>query len=942
MRSRSTLHLAERLVELIAIAAAYYAVGRLSLLLAIPPGYATAVWPASGIALAATLLRGYRVWPGILLGSFLINVWTSLDTGSAASILKSIFLVISIGAGASLQAIVGALLMSRFVRQPTALIGEEDVFKFLLLGGPISDLMNATWGVTSLLFAGVIQPADYLLHWWTWWLGDTIGVIAFTPLVLIWAAKQQGASLRRQISVSLPVCLTFALAVLCFVYTSAWEQNRIEAEFERRTDKVFQELEDNFDNYIDALHSIESFFGSSVTVGRQEFKSFVSRWFLRHRGIQALSWNPRVLDSERTAYEQAARRNGFTNFQITEQNRQGKLVRAAPRAEYAPVYYLEPYVGNKSALGFDVASAPIRREALNQARNTGKPRATDPTTLVQDAELKPGFLVFLPIYRNGLPQRTPEERRRNLQGYATGAFRISDLIKTSLQGGEEPKDVEIRLYDDTGGGKRRLLYDHRSQALGSKDPPVETDTVRKPAVLQRVIPFEMAGRRWIIQFAPTKEYLAAQRSWQVWSVLAGGLLFTGLLGAFLLMVTGCAAELQAINRDLQKEITHRKSAEEALRKSEARKGAILESALDGIITMDHEGKLLEFNPAAEKMFRYKRADVVGKSMAALIIPPSLREKHRRGMAHYLATGEGPILGKRIEMAAMRADGTEFPVELSVTRIGQDEPPLFTGYFRDTTDQKAQEEIRRRSEELEEQNRRVQEANRLKSEFLANMSHELRTPLNGIIGFAELMHDGRVGPVSAQHQEYLADILSSGKHLLQLINDVLDLSKVEAGKLEFKPEPVIPELLVREVCEIVRTLAAHKRIQLGIEIDPALTAIVADSRSLKQILYNYLSNALKFSPDEGKIVIRIKPENQDHFRIEVEDSGMGIKPDDIGRLFVEFQQLDAGSAKKYSGTGLGLALTKRIVEAHGGKVGVDSTVEKGSIFYAVLPRVSHIA
>ena len=941
MRSRSTLHLAERLVELIAIAAAYYAVGRLSLLLAIPPGYATAVWPASGIALAATLLRGYRVWPGILLGSFLINVWTSLDTGSAASIFKSIFLVISIGAGASLQAIVGALLMSRFVRHPTALIGEKDVFKFLLLGGPISCLVNATWGVTSLLLAGVIQPADYLLHWWTWWLGDTIGVIAFTPLVLIWAAKPQGASLRRQISVSLPVCLTFALVVLSFVYTSAWEQTRIAAEFERRTDKVFQELEDNFDNYIDALHSIESFFGSSVNVGRQEFKSFVSRWFLRHRGIQALSWNPRVLDTERTAYEQAARRNGFTNFQITEQNGQGELARAAPRAEYVPVFYLEPYVGNESALGFDVASDPVRREALNQARDTGKPRATDPTTLVQDAELKPGFLVFLPIYRNGLPQRTPEERRRNLQGYATGAFRVSDLIKTSLKGGEEPKDVEIRLYDDTGGGKRRLLYDHRSQALGSKDPPVETDTVMKPAVLQRVIPFEMAGRRWIIQFAPTKEYLAAQRSWQVWSVLAGGLLFSGLLGAFLLMVTGRAAELQAINRDLQKEITDRKSAEEALRKSEARKGAILESVLDGIITMDHEGKLLEFNPAAEEMFGCKRADVVGKSLAELIIPPSLREKHRRGMAHYLATGEGPILGKRIEMPAMRADGTEFPIELSVMRIGQDEPPLFTGYFRDITDQNAQEEIRRRSEELEEQNRRVQEANRLKSEFLANMSHELRTPLNGIIGFAELMHDGRVGPVSTQHQEYLGDILTSAKHLLQLINDVLDLSKVAAGKFEFKPEPVIPELLVREVCEIVRTLAAHKRIQLGIEIDAAVTGIVADSRSLKQILYNYLSNALKFTPDEGKVVIRVKPENQDYFRIEVEDSGIGIKADDLGRLFVEFQQLDASSAKKYSGTGLGLALTKRIVEAHGGKVGVDSTVEKGSIFYAVLPRVFHV-
>src|SRR5436305_2517211 len=201
-----------------------------------------------------------------------------------------------------------------------------------------------------------------------------------------------------------------------------------------------------------------------------------------------------------------------------------------------------------------------------------------------------------------------------------------------------------------------------------------------------------------------------------------------------------------------------------------------------------------------------------------------------------------------------------------------------------------------------------------------MSHELRTPLNGIIGFAELMHDGRVGPVSTQHQEYLGDILTSAKHLLQLINDVLDLSKVEAGKFEFRPEPVILELLVREVCEIVRTLAAHKRIQLGIEIEPAVTGIVADSRSLKQILYNYLSNALKFTPDEGEVVLRIRPEDKDQFRIEVEDSGMGVKADDIGRLFVEFQQLDASTAKKYTGTRPGLALTQLIVEAQRGKVG----------------------
>jgi signal transduction histidine kinase len=261
--------------------------------------------------------------------------------------------------------------------------------------------------------------------------------------------------------------------------------------------------------------------------------------------------------------------------------------------------------------------------------------------------------------------------------------------------------------------------------------------------------------------------------------------------------------------------------------------------------------------------------------------------------------------------------------------------------RDIAERKSlEEQLKKKNEELLEQNHRVQEANRLKSEFLANMSHELRTPLNGVIGFAELMHDGKVGPVSPNHREYLGDILGSAKHLLQLINDVLDLSKVEAGKLQFNPEPVNLELVVAEVRDTLRALAANKRIEVETRIDPILAGIVADVKSLKQILYNYLSNAIKFTAEGGSVKVRFKAIDSTQFRIEVEDNGIGIKPEDLGRLFVEFQQLDATPAKKYAGTGLGLALTKRIVEAQGGKVGVKSTANEGSVFYAVLPRSFH--
>lgn len=240
-------------------------------------------------------------------------------------------------------------------------------------------------------------------------------------------------------------------------------------------------------------------------------------------------------------------------------------------------------------------------------------------------------------------------------------------------------------------------------------------------------------------------------------------------------------------------------------------------------------------------------------------------------------------------------------------------------------------------ELEDRNIRVAEGSRLKSEFLANMSHELRTPLNAIIGFAELMFDGRVGPISEPHKEYLGDILSSGRHLLTLINDVLDLSKVEAGKMEFRPEAISIASIIEESADITRELATKKRLTISTEIDDTLVDLVLDPSKLKQVLYNYVSNAIKFTPEGGTIKVRALAEPTDRVRLEVEDSGIGIRSEDLDRLFVEFQQLDAGSQKLYPGTGLGLALTKKIIEAQGGEVGVRSEFGKGSVFFAVLPQ-----
>jgi PAS domain S-box-containing protein len=385
-----------------------------------------------------------------------------------------------------------------------------------------------------------------------------------------------------------------------------------------------------------------------------------------------------------------------------------------------------------------------------------------------------------------------------------------------------------------------------------------------------------------------------------------------------------------------------KATLEALRKSEAYYRTIVEVALDCIITIDPTGNVVEFNPAAEKTFGYRKRDVVGRELAEVIVPAAQRDAHRRGLARYVATGESTLIGRRIELTAMRSDGTEFPIELAISAVPSHGPRMVTAVARDITERKRTEEIGRRAHAMEEQHHRILETDRLKSEFLANMSHELRTPLNSIIGFADLMHKGKVGQVSPEHEEYLGDILTSGKHLLRLINDVLDLAKVESGKMDFRPEPVDLVTLVNEVRDILRGLAASQGLRVETDVDPEVTAVVIDPARLKQILYNFLSNAIKFTPEGGRVFVRITPEGLEMFRIDVEDTGVGIAAQDLGKLFVEFQQLDAGSAKKHEGTGLGLALIKRLVEAQGGRVEVRSIPGEGSTFSAILPRTLAMA
>ncbi|MBK0398347.1 PAS domain S-box protein [Limibaculum sp. M0105] len=366
---------------------------------------------------------------------------------------------------------------------------------------------------------------------------------------------------------------------------------------------------------------------------------------------------------------------------------------------------------------------------------------------------------------------------------------------------------------------------------------------------------------------------------------------------------------------------------DALSRSRERLTATINSSLEAIVVVDADGRIIDYNRAAEEVFGYPRAQAIGGEMAKLLIPEHMRAAHRAGMRRFLTTGEKRVIDAgRVELTALRADGSEFPVELSIGSVSDASGPIYIAYLRDITQRQAVER------ELRDARDRAMSADRAKSDFLAVMSHEMRTPLNGVLGVLDLLRETQLDQLQA---DMVRVALTSGEILLRHIEDVLDITRIESGRLEFTSEPLDLGAIAAEVEAINKPLASLRgnRIETLCEV-PAAT-VAGDPHRLRQLLMNLVGNAAKFTRD-GLIEVGIRPVRQTkqgtEIEISVSDTGLGIPHEDQARIFEDFVTLDSRYDREASGSGLGLSICRRIVAAMGGEIGVESSAGKGSRFW----------
>ncbi len=634
------------------VAAAYFLAGRAALLLAIPPGYAASFWPAAGIAVGAVLLWGRGMVPGIFLGSLTVNLWIGADAIQAGN-LAAVASAVVIAGGASLQALAGAVLARRVTHSEPRLGSAQSISAVLLATGPVACTINATMGPGVLLIGGIVSPGEFSFNWWNWWIGDTIGVVVVTPLLLIWSGAVGRDWRARRLHVTMPILVAVGVVVTAFVTASNREFRRIETEFRSTASAATVAVQYKLGAVLDTLTSLRSLYDSSRFVTRDEFRLFTGRLLAAHPEISALSWNPLVDHEQRGILENSPDPAGGSTLTVIERNVHGIVIPAEPAERYVVVQHIEPFSGNEAAVGFNVYSEPVRRAAIHRAWETGEIASTGAIQLVQSSEPTVGMLLFAPIMSSA-PNADP-------QGFVVAVVLVRNLLEKALAGIAHD-DFALQLIDLGEAGP--LVLSTLGAQLNAGDAVFTTGT-----------DLEFGGRRLRVEMSAGNDYVARHRAPGLWFVLAGGLLMSGMLGAFLMVLTGHTLrerrrviELKGLNTRLAEHMAWRRRFESELSREKAHAEATLNSIADGVITVTDDGVVDYMNPVAELLTGWPLAEARGKPIAEVftIHAEDEFEVDVDPVALCLAhESDDDALG---DLWLRSRDGTEYAIRQSVSRL----------------------------------------------------------------------------------------------------------------------------------------------------------------------------------------------------------------------------------------------------------------------------------
>ncbi|MGM9483809.1 ATP-binding protein [Roseateles sp. NT4] len=888
-----------------AVIGVYYLLARLGLLMVLPPYQVAPIYPAAGWGLAVLLAWGLRYTPAVALGSFIVQATMMSEQGGVLP------LSLGIGLGAAAQAVAGTLLMRRWCGQPLVLASPREVAGYLAAAA-LAGCISPSCATLLLKVFGVISTAQTTLVWTVWWTGDLMGVLIATPITLALIGKPRSAWATRRFSVGLPMLLTTLLVGLGVAATMEWDHQRNRADFTRDASSAAQDLAGRLREPLLALEGVHGLVKVKPRPTREEFARVTQGFLTQDSPLIALGLTLRVARADVDRFNAGALVDFPSGYQARDRLRAGDL-RPPADEDMMAIRLIEPLSRNAGALGINVRTIPGARAAIEKAARLGRPLASAGFQLSQDKEAAVGVVVYQPLYRGS---GGPSEQA--LDGVVFATLR-PDLLLSRLSA-NWPEHLGACLVDMEPGA----LYPRLGGRIGC-EAVQRGDDALLPLVK---LPLEFGGRQWEVRIYDLPGLVQAPgRSWAFALV---GLLATAMVGALLLLMSGRTQHVEALVSErtaaLEREVASRAQGERALSQSEQRFHSIFETAPIGIAFTDLNGGFQEVNAHFCNLVGYPAEALLSRRSIDVTHADDRREDIR--LARRLMRGEIPYY-RRLKRY-VRPDGSvaHARVLVSLLRGADGRPYRLVGVVEDITDQL-------RIEELDRAREAAEAANQAKNEFLSRMSHELRTPMNAILGFTQLMQMDASEPLPPGQRGRAQQIAQAGWHLLEMINDTLDLSRIEAGSLRLEPALLdLPPLLARALT-LVQGQAAERGLAIGQRVDPSAMRLVGDPTRVTQILTNLLSNAVKYNRPNGSVNVEAVSPEPGWVEIAVRDTGLGLTPEQHAALFQPFNRLGR-ERSGLPGTGIGLVISQRLAEMMGGSLRAEVLDGPGACFVLRLP------